>query len=114
MFDQEFCIQNAHFLSDKPNTSIFHKNLDIFFSMYLYVHIGNMLLIDDMPYNSLFNKLFGAIFFGVFLWFSWGGPLFVGTITNHDFSTGNFDQKVPLLDISKKNHSIILVKSFLT
>ncbi len=102
VFDQEFCIQNTHFLLDKLDMPIFHKNLDIFFSMYLYIHIGNMLFINDMPYNSLFNKPFGAIFFGVFLWCSWGGPLFVGTTTNHDFSIRNFDQKIPLLDISKK------------
>jgi hypothetical protein len=62
--------------------------------MYAYIHIGNMLLVDDMIYNSLFNKLFGAIFFGVFLWRSWGGPLFVGITTNRDFLIGNFDQKV--------------------
>jgi hypothetical protein len=98
----------------KPDKSIFHKNLDISFSVYPYIHIGNMLLVDDMPYNSLFNKPFGAIFFGVFLWCSWGGPLFVGTTTNHDFLIGNFGQKIPLLDISIKNHLVILVQSFLT
>jgi hypothetical protein len=110
VFDQKFCIQNAHFLLNKLDKPIFHKNLDKKISMYPYIYISNMLFIDDMPYNSLFNKPFGAIFFGFFLWCSWGGPLFVGTTTNHDFLIGNFGQKIPLLDISKKNHSIILVK----
>jgi hypothetical protein len=43
-----------------------------------------------------------------------GRPLFVGITTNHDFSTINFDQNVPLLDISKRNHLVILVKLFFT
>jgi len=30
------------------------------------------------------------------------------------FSIGKFDQKVPLSDTSKKNHLVILIKSFLT
>jgi hypothetical protein len=44
---------------DKP---IFHKNLDVFFSTYPYTHAGNMLLIDDNPYKSMFNGLYSAIF----------------------------------------------------
>ncbi len=46
MLDHEFCMQNLHFLMDKLNKPNFHKNLDIFFSTYPYIHFGNMLFID--------------------------------------------------------------------
>ncbi len=62
MFDYEFCMWNLHFLPDKPNKPIFHKNLDVFFSTYPYIHVNNTLLIDDTPYKSMFNNSHSAIF----------------------------------------------------
>jgi len=37
VLDQKFCMQNLHFLPNKPNKPIFHKNLDVFF-FYLSLH----------------------------------------------------------------------------
>ncbi len=62
VFNQKSCIQNPHFLLDKLNKPIFHKNFDVFFFMYPYIHTKNMLLIDDMPYESVFNGPCSAIF----------------------------------------------------
>jgi hypothetical protein len=59
-------MQKLHFLLDKPNKPIFHKNLDIFFSMFPYIHANSTLLIDDAPYKSMFNNLYSAIFFKSF------------------------------------------------
>jgi hypothetical protein len=64
MLDQDFSMQNPHFLPNKPNKPIFHKTLDIFFSTYFYIHVGNMLLVDDTPHKSMFIGLYSA-FFGV-------------------------------------------------
>jgi hypothetical protein len=55
-------MQNPHFLPDKFDKSIFHKDLDILFSTYLYTHVGNTLLVGDMPYKSMFNGPYNAIF----------------------------------------------------
>jgi hypothetical protein len=52
MFDQEFYMWNPHFLIDELNKSIFHKNLNIFFSIYLHTHANNTLLIDDTPLKA--------------------------------------------------------------
>jgi hypothetical protein len=30
--------------------------------MFLYIHVSNMLLVDDMPYKSMFNDSYSAIF----------------------------------------------------
>jgi hypothetical protein len=62
VFNQTFCMQNPHFQPDKLNKPIFHKNLDIFFSTFPYIHVGNMLFIDNAPYKSVFNGLYSAIF----------------------------------------------------
>ncbi len=62
MHDQKICMQNAHFLLDKPNKPTFHKNLELFFSMYPYTHVGKTLLKNDTPYKNLFNMPFNAIF----------------------------------------------------
>jgi hypothetical protein len=59
-------MQNLHFLLDKPNKPIFHKNFDLFFSMYPYIHTNNILLIDDMPYKSMFIGPYSAIFWESF------------------------------------------------
>ncbi len=34
--------------------------------MFLYIHVGNMLFIDNTPYKSVFNGLYGAIFLELF------------------------------------------------
>jgi len=57
---------NLHFLSDKLDKLIFHKNLDIFFSMFPYIHVGNTLLLDNTPYKSMFNCSYHAIFLELF------------------------------------------------
>jgi len=62
MLNQEFCMWNFHFLPNKPNKPIFHKNLDIFFFTYSYIHTSNTLLVEDMPYKCMFNNLYNAIF----------------------------------------------------
>ncbi len=66
MLDQNICMQNAHFLLDKHNKPTFHKNLDLFFSMYPYTRIGKTLFINNTPYKNLFNRLFSAIFLEYF------------------------------------------------
>jgi len=66
VLNQEFCMQNPYLLLDKPNKSIFHKNFDLFFSMYPYIHTNNTLLIDDMPYKSMFNGPYNTIFWESF------------------------------------------------
>ncbi len=55
-------MRNPHFLLDKPDKLIFHNNLDIFFYVYLYIHVGNTMFIDNMPYKSMFNGPYSAIF----------------------------------------------------
>jgi hypothetical protein len=62
VLDQIFCMWNPHFLLDKPNKPIFHKNLDVFFSTFPYTRTGNTLLIDDAPYKSKFNNIYNSIF----------------------------------------------------
>jgi hypothetical protein len=59
-------MQNPHFQLNKPDKPIFHKNLDIFFSIYLYTHVGNTLLVDDMPYKCMVNGLYNAFFLDFF------------------------------------------------
>ncbi len=65
VLDQEFYMQNPHFLRNKPNEPNFHKNLNVFFCKYLYFHVGNMLLVDDTPCKIMFN----GSYIGVFLEF---------------------------------------------
>jgi hypothetical protein len=66
VLNQKFCMQNLHFLSNKPNKPIFLKNFDVLFSMYPYIHTNNTLLIDDMTYKSMFNAPYSAIFWESF------------------------------------------------
>jgi hypothetical protein len=61
--DQSFCFRNDHFLPEKPNKLIFHKNLFNFFAQFASMTFENTLLIDDMLHKSLFNPPFSAIFF---------------------------------------------------
>jgi hypothetical protein len=60
-------MQNSHFLLDKHIKPIFHKNFDVFFSTFLYIHVGNMLLVDDTPYKNMFNIPYNAIFLESFM-----------------------------------------------
>jgi len=61
--NQMLCLKNEHFLPGKPKKPVFHKNLNAFFSVFPSTNYENTLLIDDMPYKSLFNPPFDAIFF---------------------------------------------------
>jgi hypothetical protein len=56
----------SHFLSNKPDKPIFHKNLDVLFFAYLYTHTGNTLLVDNTPYKNMFNGPYNAIFLDSF------------------------------------------------
>jgi len=53
---------NLHFLLNKPDKPIFHKNLDIFFFTYPYTHPSNMLLVNNTPHKNMFNGPYNAIF----------------------------------------------------
>jgi hypothetical protein len=59
-------MRNSHFLPNELDKPIFHKNLDVFFSLYLYTHVGNTLLVDDMPYKNMFNGPYDVIFLDSF------------------------------------------------
>jgi hypothetical protein len=59
-------MQNLHFLPDKLDKPIFHKNLDVFSSTFLYIHVGNMLFVDNTPYKNMFNNVYSANFFKSF------------------------------------------------
>jgi hypothetical protein len=68
------CKINKHFLqfpfkrdyihADCPTCDeiIYHKNLSNFFPSYLNTHLGNTLLVDNMPYRTYLNPPFNAIF----------------------------------------------------
>jgi hypothetical protein len=62
VFRQELCPKNDHFLATNLEKLVFHKNLNVFFLRFLDTHVGNILLIDDMPYKSIFNDSCSAIF----------------------------------------------------
>jgi hypothetical protein len=53
---------NLYFMSDKLDKPIFYKNLDVFFSTYPYIHVGNMLFVDNTPYKSMFNGPYSVVF----------------------------------------------------
>ncbi len=71
---QNLCKINKHFLRfpfkryynhvNHPTHDkiIYHKNLFYFFPRYLNIHLGNTLLVDDMPYRTCLNPPFNAIF----------------------------------------------------
>ncbi len=77
VLDHEFYMQNPHFLLNKPNKPNFHKNINIFFSKYPYIHVANTLFIDDMPCKIMFNRPYSAIFLELFWQPSKSRPLFV-------------------------------------
>jgi hypothetical protein len=57
---------NDHFLLEKPNKPIFHKNLKDFFRLFPCTTFENTLLLDDTFHKSMFNPHFNAIFFDTF------------------------------------------------
>ncbi len=71
---QNLCKINKHFLRflfkryynhiSRPTNDkvIYHKNLFDFFPRYLNIHLGNTLLVDDMPYRTCLNPPSNAIF----------------------------------------------------
>ncbi len=69
VLDQEFYMQNPHFLQNKLNKPNFHKNLNIFFSKYFYTNVGNMLFVDDTPCKIMFNGSYIGIFLDFFMTF---------------------------------------------
>ncbi len=60
--DQSIYFNIDHFLFNKPNKPIFHKNLLDFFVQFLTRTFENTLLINDTPQKNLFNPPFNAIF----------------------------------------------------
>ncbi len=58
--DQTLCFKNEHFLPEKP------KNQMTFFGVFPSTKYENTLLVNDMPYKSLFNLPFNAIFLETF------------------------------------------------
>jgi hypothetical protein len=59
-------MQNLHFLQDNLDKPIFHKNIDVFFLTYPYTHVVNTLLVDDIPYKSMFDGSYNVIFMETF------------------------------------------------
>jgi len=49
----ETIVENLEFSSSD-------KNLNIFFSRFLYIHAGNMLFVNDTPYKSMFNNSYNV------------------------------------------------------
>jgi hypothetical protein len=39
------------------------------FYIHVYIHVGNMLLVDDTPYKKMFNSSYGPIFLELFMAF---------------------------------------------
>jgi hypothetical protein len=58
--DQRLCFKNEHFLLEKP------KNQMACFWVFPNTNYESILLVNDMPYKSLFNPLFNAIFLETF------------------------------------------------
>ncbi len=74
IINQDLCKISKHFLqfpSKKDyncincpahDKTIYYKNLSNLFLMYLNIHFGNTLLVDDTPYKCCLNPPFNAIF----------------------------------------------------
>ncbi len=65
--DHLFYFKNNHFLPERPNKPIFHKNFLNFFVQFPGMTFENTLLVDDMLHKSLFNLPFNAIFLKHFI-----------------------------------------------
>jgi hypothetical protein len=71
---QNLCKINKHFMQFPFKTNLnrvdcfthdkyfYHENLSYFFPRYPNTHLGNMLLVDNMPYKTCLNLPFNAIF----------------------------------------------------
>jgi hypothetical protein len=57
-----FKIDNNQFNCPTCDTKIYHKNHSNFFLKYHNGHLGNTLLVDDMPYKTCQNPHFNVIF----------------------------------------------------
>jgi hypothetical protein len=64
--DQLFYFGNDHFLLEKSDKSIFHKNLLDSFVQFHGTTFENTFLIDHTPHKCLFDRPFSAIFFETF------------------------------------------------
>jgi len=60
--DQSLCFRNDHFLLQKLDKPVFHKNIFDFFVQFLGMMFENTLLIDDMLHNKKIYPPFSAIF----------------------------------------------------
>jgi hypothetical protein len=64
--DQMFFLKNDHFLFEKLDKFIFHKNVEDFFRLFPGRSFENTLLVDDTPPKGMFNPCFNVIFFDTF------------------------------------------------
>ncbi len=62
ILDQTFCFRNNHFLLEKLDKPVFHKNLKDFFHLFPRTKFENILLVDDMRHKNMFNPPCSAIF----------------------------------------------------
>lgn len=63
IIDQMLCFRNEHFLPERLEKLVFHKNLHNFFRMFLSTNYGNTFLVHDTPHKNMFNLPFSAISF---------------------------------------------------
>jgi hypothetical protein len=61
-----FYFRNDHFLPEKLEMHVFHKNLQDFFRLFMNTTFENTLLVDAMLHKSMFDLPFSAIFFETF------------------------------------------------
>jgi len=73
---QELCRKNDHFLITNLEKLVFHKNLNVFFLRFPNIHVGNISLINGMPYKSIFNDSSSVLFFGIIWKFTLQWKLF--------------------------------------
>jgi hypothetical protein len=80
ILNQNSYFRNDHFLLEKLDNPIFHKNLKDFFCLFPSTAFDNTLLVVDMPHKSMFNPLCNAIFFETFYGSHIHGNYLLGTI----------------------------------
>ncbi len=66
ILDQTFYFWNDHFLLEKPNKHVFHKNLKDFFHFLPSMPFENTSLVDNTSHKNMFNPPCSAIFFKTF------------------------------------------------
>jgi hypothetical protein len=66
ILDQSLCFKNDHFLPEKLDKLVFHKNLKHFFCLFPSITFEITLLVDNMLHKNMFNPLYSAIFFKTF------------------------------------------------